>query len=431
MKKILCMDVSGENVRVAEVMKDDIQNCASFSLGFELGVELPEEKNITEFKKNYNSNVKDIVIFMHTSIHRNIEVPILEKSDLIDYIKLNSSDFFPISIEEYIIYAKVTGQNKRTMMVSVLLVPEITIEKSYKTMKMLGFKNIQFSFYFNLPAMENTYLSISSLKNELTYQYFEENQLMYTRSEIVTEMEFSGSVVRFDDYLSSQFSQTLYNLPFALYADDEKTKILTEILDENFNIKYEKSNNEYDYLKNIALNIKKGKYNEHSVDMVLTPEQARKNKQTNFLVAINTGLVILFVLTIGYFIPNSNLTKMENTYYDLIIKDEILSSNIDTFTSMSEAELVSVMDTPNNHFFTLLDELYEKMPSDLIIKSININTSDIQIGVELDTLENCCVALEQMDNLIYARAGDVSSITEEAEKYSFSIMLTYTSAISG
>lgn len=448
MNKILCIDIANNNIRCLEVLADKKQSkpnkAISMKLGVEIGSELPTQEDISKFQNELSKaeiTAKKAVVFLHTSglIYRNIEVPVLDKKDLLDYITLNSNDFFPTSIEDYIIDAKVFQKNTQNMQVSVVLVPKTVLADVNETMKLFGFTDIQFAFSSPLAKWlqpEKQHICISILANEINFQYFEDDQMIYTRSEVVEDLNFDarGALVRFDDFLSSQYSQSLYTTQVHLFADESVKNIVTQALNETFNIDFDSSveglQAEYGYLIQLPLNTKQGKFDQSNAQFPITAQESQKQLIAIAVLAVSAAVIFVLVLSFGCLIPKANLSELNETYDELYALEQNLSGDSSAAVAMSYSTLIAAMDTANNHFFTLIEELEQTMPSDLVIDSFSITESSVSIDVSLESYQSCSAALEQMDNLVYADAGDVSAISQSGDTYSFSITLTYTSELS-
>ena len=448
MNKVLCVDASDKTIRCLEVEinKKDSKylKAITFKTEFELGFTLPSPEQVVQFKTNLcNAGIeaKKVILFLHKPgiIHRNITIPILETKSILDYIKLNSSDFFPIGINNYIINATVIKKTKLDMSVSVYLVPKDIMMKCQQTLKMLSFKEISVSLEYMLSAknsgMEESYLSISVLGSEINFEYIKDNQVIDARSEVLEDIEndILGGVVKFDDYLSSQHSASVHNLPIYLFADENSRSLIQKTLHNELGVSIINSNNleednifqEYAYLGQLDFYKKRSRLDQDYIKMLYDSGKAKEIALRLAGMSIGTLIVVAAVAIFCYMQSMKILEKQTQKYEELKVLQERYSNKPLSGEALSQEQLVYAVDTLNNHFFEIIEELKKQMPSSMIIESISIAKDSIDISVSLNSLEECSLALEKMDELVCSKPGEITKISQDENRYYFDIHLMY------
>lgn len=435
MKKVLCMEIENNSIRCIETGTD---KKISFKTDFELGREIPDKESVQKFKtvlQNEGITAKSVVILPHlaNTIERNIETPLLKQDELLKYLELNSRDYFPISVTDYVMSANILHKEVDKMNVSVTLLLKKNIEIFQKTLKLLGFWDIKLSL--GCPPFEKEpsekYVAISMFGNELTLRYFKDGQAVYLRSELIeTTEDVNGIFVRFDDNISEQFGSSFDDIPVYVFGDNKN--VLESKLKTLFNVSFENIQGydyTYDYLKGLASWVKKGKITSSKVASLEDDEKSKK-ELIKLISIISSGVVIGAIVFYNcYAKPLADLQKLHESYLELETK---LEDSLGQGSQVVSNDLVGVyenLNTYNNNFFVFIDELKEEMPSSFVINNITISSESVNISVYLNSLESCSVALYKMNNLEYSDRGDVSSITQSGEGYTFSVTLYYKNSL--
>lgn len=422
---------------------------ASLELDFAFGTQVPTSQDIMKF--NYAmvgagiTNQKALLLVQNASLIRRIlELPLLSEDKLLYYIQLNSKDYFPMDIEDYIIHGKVIQKQKDTVVVAVTLISKAQIEKYKETLRFLGLKQVELVYDFELPEEikpeEDSYLSLALLGDQIHIQYTHRGEVVYSKGEEVEDIAFdtSGVLVRCDDYLTNHYGKNVYTLPVVVLGTQEDRAIVRGILEETFNNTVEEkevenqkvSIYEYGYLGRLNTTLKKGKHNKSHIYFPRESKVIFKNLLVNLSLIIGTFSICMGIFYIGQTMPKSDMAIKTSVYENLVVLEEEYSKSNEMITNDTDYKtIVTSMDTYNNHFFTLMEELKKSMPMEFIISSISVSETGVDLKVLLDSMEACGVALEKMDSLKCAIPGDVTAITEVGGIYSFSISLQYTSAM--
>lgn len=418
-------------------------------LDFAFGTQTPTPSAIMKF--NYAlvgagiSNQKALLLVEDAGlIRRIVELPMLKKDNILSYIQLNSRDYFPMDIEDYIINGKVIQKQKETMVVVLTLIPKALIQQYKDTLKQLGLKNVEMVYDFALPEeikpIEDNYLAITILGQKLQIQYTHKGEVVYSKGEELSDLAFdtSGVLVRCDDYITSHYGKSVYTLPVVVQGTQQDRECVKQILLENFNNTVvekeiedqEISIYEYGYLGRLNTRTKKGKYNKSHIEMLKEPKETMKAITLNVVLGLSTIAICMGIFHLGNTLPKNEIAVKTSAYDSLVILEEGLSESNEIITRDTDyKQIVAEMDTYNNHFFTLIEELRKNMPLDFIITAIAVSETGVDLKVQLDSLESCGATLEKMDALKCATPGEVTTITELGDGYSFSISLQYTEAM--
>lgn len=452
MKKQVCIAISEQSMRCVEVSVTQggysASKAVTIPIKFKVGSQEPDQRDISDVKfalEGAGISMNKAIIFLQDTgiIHRNIETPRLEEEELISFIRLNSKEYFPMEITDYVINGKVIYKSQEQQSVCISLVSKELLRKYQTTFKLLQFKEIAYTFTHGVPkdlqGNHKEYSTIAILDNSIQFQYMKENKVVYTKNELLSDMDngSSGALVRFDDYLSNHYEKSLYNLPCLVFGNDEQKNLLESQLIDLFN------NNpgfqifddriispyEYGYLQQLPLYKKKGKYLKDSVEILHTSVEIRTNIIAMIVLLLFFISSIGAVIHLGYIQPKKELALMTSTYDNLVVIEKDFLQQEENSEQKSELEIQELMDSYNNHFFKLIEELRTKMPRGFLIESIGITENTIRLTITLETMEDCSIALEQLDHLQYADPGEVTNVSPHGEAYSFTITLNYTEEI--
>lgn len=436
MKKTLCIDFAAGAIRCAEVKYSN--NTTSVLSGFSLpGVSVQDDKPskeiISAFAAKYKAcsmRSKEALVYIHSPgiLYREVQLPPIRGKDILNFLRLNAKDYFPISVESCIIDVSLLEKRSDGLKLAVFAASKDLISRYRKYLKALGFSTVRFAFFCPSPErISGAFICATALDGELFITRHDGGKVVYSRRENVTGGTYSGAFIRADNYIKSSSGADIFDEPLYVFGEEEyRGECLADVAELFGKAPAPSGDKLFDAYGDIS-NIWRCA-REARGDYLEPFEEGKRNAERGAKVLVVSALVLLLALASSFVffkvLPEKSLRE-KKAYLGTIASDAIKYDLYQEYKQLTANGASVSLDTYNNHFEEFIGELKKKLPSTCRIKSIIVSEKNSQIVFTVPTKEDAASAINSLDSLTKADAGDISELRAADDGYLFSVTLNY------